>query len=86
MLLHTYVVVRPGGHPLQLGFRLEQRSQLLSQHDVSGDLQFTLHEGCLWLQFAQRQIHHIAVGDGHRGVGLALHRTLVHLGVLQVQH
>jgi len=71
---------------LQLGVGLQERRQLLGEHDVAGDLQLALHEGSLGVQLAQGDVNHVLVGDRQGGVHLdALGRSLVGLGVLAVQ-
>jgi len=72
--------------PLQLGVGLQERRQLLGEHDVAGDLQLALHEGSLGVQLAQGDVNHVLVGDRQGGVHLdALGGSLVGLGVLAVQ-
>lgn len=72
---------------LQLGVGLEQRRQLLCQHDVAGDLQLALHERSLWVQFAQSDVNHILIGNSQSGVhlGASLGGSLVCLASLAVQ-
>lgn len=72
--------------PLQLGLRLQQWHQLLGEHNVTGDLQLSLHESHLGIQLAQSNLHHISISHLDSGISLhALWRTLVHLSGLQVQ-
>lgn len=55
---------------LQLGVGLEQRRQLLRQHNVSGDLQLALHKRSLWVQFAQSDVNHVLIGNSQSGIHL----------------
>lgn len=71
----------------QLEFRLglQEWNQFLRQHYIAGDLESALHEGHLWIELAQCELHEVVLGQCQRGVGRhAFRATLVQLGRLQI--
>lgn len=70
---------------LQLGFCLQQRSELLSHHDVALDLELALHEGSLGVQLVKCDVNEVIVSDRECGVGLSRWCALVDFSFLQVQ-
>lgn len=70
---------------LQLGFCLQQRSELLGHHDVALDLELALHEGGLGVQLVESDVNEVIVSDREGGVGLSRGRALGDFSFLQVQ-
>jgi hypothetical protein len=56
---------------LQLRVGLQEWAEFLCQHDVALNLELSLHESRLWVQFVEGEVNEIIVADRERRISFA---------------